>query len=184
MTHVVMFHSVYGLRPAVAEAAAMLRQAGHEVLVPDLYEGRVAQTVEEGRGFREEIGVPELLRRAAVAVGEGPAGSVYAGFSMGAAIADHLARLDPRAGGLVLLHAFGDVGAPTQPACRAQAHVAAGDPFLSEEDEEAWLHAYGPLAKSYTYSGGGHLYTDPGLPDYDAHAAELTWQRVLAFLAA
>src|SRR4029453_8715134 len=97
--------------------------------------------------------------------------------------ADHLARLDPHAGGLVLLHAFGDVEAQTQPACPAQAHVAAGAPFLSEDDERAWLKAYGPNAKSYTYSGGGHLYTDPGLPDHDAEAAELTWQRVLAFVA-
>jgi dienelactone hydrolase len=180
----VLFHSVYGLRPAVADGASRLRKAGHEVLVPDLYEGRVAETVEVGRGLRDEIGVPELLGRAAAAAREAPAGTVYAGFSMGAAIADHLARLDPHAGGLVLLHSFGDFEAQTQPACRAQAHVAAGDPFISEEDEAAWLKAYGPLATSYVYSGGGHLYTDPGLPDYDAQAAELTWQRVLALLAA
>jgi dienelactone hydrolase len=184
MTHVVLFHSVYGLRPAVTDAAARLREAGHEVRTPDLYEGRVAQEVEVGRGIREEIGIPELLRRAAAAVEGSPAATVYAGFSMGAAIADHLARLDPGAGGLVLLHAFGDAEAPSQPTCRAQAHVSADDPFLSEDDERAWLKAYGPLAKAYTYSGGGHLYTDPGLPDYDPRAADLTWQRVLAFLAA
>ncbi|NED82431.1 dienelactone hydrolase family protein, partial [Streptomyces sp. SID11233] len=32
------------------------------------------------------------------------------------------------------------------------------------------------------YPGAGHLYTDPGLPDHDAEAAEATWRTALAFL--
>jgi dienelactone hydrolase len=184
MSFVVLFHSVYGLRAAVTEAADRLRGAGHEVLVPDLYGGRVADTVEVGREIRAEMGIPVLLGRASAALADVPRATVYAGFSMGASIADHFARLDPDAGGLILLHGYGDVDADTQPACRAQAHVSAEDPYESEEDRQAWLDAYGPKAKAYTYSRGGHLYTDPGLPDYDAEAAELTWQRVLAFLAA
>jgi dienelactone hydrolase len=36
----------------------------------------------------------------------------------------------------------------------------------------------------FLYPGVGHLYTDQSLPDYDAKAAEATWSRVDAFLAA
>ncbi|MBB5933498.1 dienelactone hydrolase [Streptomyces zagrosensis] len=36
---IVLFHSAYGLRPAVHTAAERLRAAGHEVHLPDLYEG-------------------------------------------------------------------------------------------------------------------------------------------------
>lgn len=34
----------------------------------------------------------------------------------------------------------------------------------------------------YRCPGAGHLYTDPGLPDYDAEAAETTWRVALGFL--
>jgi dienelactone hydrolase len=34
----------------------------------------------------------------------------------------------------------------------------------------------------YTYPGVGHFYTDAALPEFDAEAAELTWQRVLDLL--
>ena len=38
-------------------------------------------------------------------------------------------------------------------------------------------------AEVFDYPGRGHLFTDPSLPDeYDAAAAELLWERVLAFL--
>ena len=35
----------------------------------------------------------------------------------------------------------------------------------------------------FRYPGSGHLFTDPSLPEeYDAEAAELAWQRALAFV--
>jgi hypothetical protein len=35
----------------------------------------------------------------------------------------------------------------------------------------------------HRYRGAGHLYTDPGLPDYDAEAADRTWAVAIDFLA-
>ena len=61
---IVMFHSVYGLRPAVHQAAERLRAAGHEVVTPDLFEGRTFGSVEDGMEFTEGVGRDELLRRA------------------------------------------------------------------------------------------------------------------------
>jgi dienelactone hydrolase len=48
MVDVVLFHSVYGRRPAVLDAADLLRVAGHTVIAPDLYAGQVAANVDEG----------------------------------------------------------------------------------------------------------------------------------------
>src|SRR4051812_18723874 len=45
--NIMLFHSTYGLRPAVRQAADRLREAGHEVWTPDLFEGRTFETVEE-----------------------------------------------------------------------------------------------------------------------------------------
>jgi dienelactone hydrolase len=37
-------------------------------------------------------------------------------------------------------------------------------------------------AELFLYPGEGHLFADDSLPDYDADAAEILKQRVLAFL--
>ncbi|MFD0473567.1 hypothetical protein ACFQ0B_38880 [Nonomuraea thailandensis] len=82
MARVLLLHSMYGLRPAVHQAADRLRAAGHEVHVPDLYGGRVAGTAEEGIAIKEEIGRDELLKRAVAAAAPlSDERLVYAGFS-------------------------------------------------------------------------------------------------------
>jgi dienelactone hydrolase len=86
--NIVLFHSAYGLRPAVHAAADRLRAAGHEVHVPDLYEGRTTETVEAGMAVKDEIGRDELLMRAVTVSGPlSDQGLVYAGFSLGGSIA-------------------------------------------------------------------------------------------------
>lgn len=95
---IVLFHSAYGPRPAVHSAADRLRAAGHEVVVPDLYDGRVADTMEAGLAVRDEIGNEELLRRAVVAAAPySEQGLVYAGFSLGGALAQNVALGDEKA---------------------------------------------------------------------------------------
>ena len=59
--NIMLFHSTYGLRPAVHRAADRLRAAGHEVWTPDLFEGRTFDTVEEGMEYKDEVGKDELL---------------------------------------------------------------------------------------------------------------------------
>src|SRR5262245_31500920 len=83
MARIILLHSMYGLRPAVLQAADRLRSAGHEVHTPDLFDGRVVDTTEAGREIREEIGNEELLKRAVAAAGPlSERGLVYAGFSL------------------------------------------------------------------------------------------------------
>ena len=41
MAEVVVFHHIHGLTSGVRNFAETLRQAGHTVHVPDLYDGRV-----------------------------------------------------------------------------------------------------------------------------------------------
>ncbi|MGW0250651.1 dienelactone hydrolase family protein [Nocardia goodfellowii] len=184
---IMLFHSACGLRPAVHEAAERMRAAGHTVYVPDLYDGRTAESVAEGVAIRDEIGQDELLRRAVVAAApHSEKGLVYAGFSLGAFFAGSIGLADVKARGLLLLHGTSDVpedisvdGLP------AQLHVA--EPDLYETDD--WLNSWyldmqraGADVEIYRYRGAGHLYTDPGLPDWDAEAAERTWQLALGFL--
>ena len=184
---IVLLHSTYGLRPAVHSAAERLRAAGHEVYVPDLFDGRVAGSVEDGRKIRDEIGNEELLRRAIVAAAPySEKGLVYAGFSMGAALAQNLALGDEKARGLLLLHGTSDIADGAATDIPVQLHVAEPDPFETEDWLNAWylrMRRAGADVEVFRYRGAGHLYTDPDLPDHDAEAAEKTWAIALAFLA-
>ncbi|MEU6216119.1 dienelactone hydrolase family protein [Streptomyces sp. NPDC047022] len=185
--NIMLFHSTYGLRPAVRASADRLRAAGHQVWTPDLFDGRTFDTVEEGMAFKEETGKEELLKRAVLAAAPySERGLVYAGFSFGAATAQTLALGDSNAHGLLLLHGTSDI-APSASVDElpVQLHVAEPDPFETDDWLSAWylqMGRAGADVEIYRYPGAGHLYTDLGLPDYDEEAAEATWRVALGFL--
>ncbi|MFE0673853.1 dienelactone hydrolase family protein [Streptomyces sp. NPDC058867] len=185
--NIMLFHSTFGPRPAVGLAAERLREAGHEVWTPDLYGGRTFDTVEEGMAAQDEIGKDELLKRAVLAAAPySERGLVYAGFSLGASIAQTLALGDDKARGLLLLHGTSDI-APNASVddLPVQLHVAEPDPYETDDWLSAWylqMGRAGADVEIYRYAGAGHLYTDPDLPDYDAEAAEATWRVALGFL--
>ncbi|MFC9226312.1 dienelactone hydrolase family protein [Streptomyces hygroscopicus] len=185
---IVLFHSAYGLRPAVQEAADRLRAAGHEVVVPDLYEGQTADTVEDGMVIKERIGRDELLKRAVTAAAPyADRGLVYAGFSLGGSLAQNLALADDKARGLLLLHGTSDIADDaTADELPVQLHVADPDPFEPHDWLNAWylrMRRVGADVEVFRYAGAGHIFTDPELPDYDKEAAEAAWGVALGFLA-
>lgn len=186
MASILLFHSMYGLRPAVTAAADRLRAAGHTVHVPDLYEGRIADTPEDGEALRDEIGRDELLRRAvAAAAPHAGDGLVYAGFSLGAAVAQTLALADEKARGLLLLHGTSDLADDARTEIPVQLHVADPDTYEPVDWQNAWylrMRNAGADVEVFRYPGAGHLFTDPDLPDYDAESAERVWPIALDFL--
>ena len=185
--NIMLFHSAYGPRPAVRDAADRLRSAGHEVWTPDLFEGRTYGTVEEGMAAKDAIGKEELLKRAVLAAAPySERGLVYAGFSLGASIAQTLALGDHLARGLLLLHGTSDIAASASvDELPVQLHVAEPDAFETDDWLSSWylqMRKAGADVEIHRYPGAGHLYTDPELPDYDEEAAEATWRVALGFL--
>ncbi|MGE7389279.1 dienelactone hydrolase family protein [Streptomyces sp. NPDC004126] len=185
--NIMLFHSTYGLRPAVHAAADRLRAAGHEVQVPDLFEGRTFATFEEGAAYQEEVGRDELLKRAVLASAPfSDRGLVYAGFSFGGSVAQHLALADDKARGLLLLHGTADLDEDASAdELPVQLHIADPDPYETHDWLTAWylrMRRAGADVEVHGYAGAGHLFTDPDLEDYDAEAAEETWKVALAFL--
>jgi dienelactone hydrolase len=187
--NVVLLHSAQGLRPGVEGWADRLREAGHEVWAPDLYEGRTFDQLEAGIAHRDELGIPELMRRVEAALAEIPAEVVYCGFSMGAASAGYYAATRPGSRGAVLISGvtpLAQFGVESWPeAVPAQVHFTAEDPEVDHAGVEAFEHALDAVRarlEIHVYPGSGHLFADPDSPGYDAAAAELMLGRVLGFL--
>lgn len=190
MANVVLFHSAQGQRPAVLEWAAGIEDAGHAVWTPDLLAGRTFEDLDAAIAFRDEIGVPELMRRAEAALAELPEDLVYMGFSMGAASAGYYAATRPGARGAVLMHGITPLAAfgvtSWDPDVPAQVHYAAEDPLAGAEalpGFEVTLAAAQAELELFTYPGSAHLFSDRESPEYDAAASDLMFERVLSFLA-
>src|SRR5215475_2712172 len=97
MTEVLLYHHVQGLTDGVRSFADELRQAGHTVHTPDMFEGRTFQTIEDGMGFAREAGFGALTERGVAAAQDLNEDVVYAGFSFGVMAAQQLAQTRPNA---------------------------------------------------------------------------------------
>jgi dienelactone hydrolase len=186
MTDVVLYHHVQGLTEGVRSFAGGLRQAGHTVHTPDLFDGRTFGTIEEGMSYAREVGFEALAERG-IAAGQklGPE-CVYAGFSFGVMPAQQLAQTRPGARGGLFMYSclpvseFGEAWPEGVP---VQVHGKDADPFFLEDLEAA--HALVDStdgAELFLYPGKEHLFADSSLPAYDPAAAALLTERVLAFL--
>jgi dienelactone hydrolase len=186
MTEVVLYHHVQGLTEGVQSFADELRQAGHTVHTPDLFDGRTFSTIEEGMAFAREAGFDALAQRGVAAADEIDADTVYAGFSFGVMPAQQLAQTRPGARGAVLMSSclpvseFGDAWPEDVP---VQVHGKEADPFFEEDLEAAQALAESTdQAELFLYPGEEHLFADSSLSAYDAASAALLRERVLAFL--
>ncbi|HEY6748261.1 MAG TPA: dienelactone hydrolase family protein [Mycobacteriales bacterium] len=190
MAEVLLFHHAHGLTTGVRDFADRLTRAGHTVHTPDLYEGHVFETLDEGLAYAGKAGFDQITERGRRTADDLPGGLVYAGFSLGVMPAQLLAQTRPGAAGALFLSGclpvseYGDgwpAGVPVQ------IHGMDADPFFTEEggdlDAARALVAAAPDdAELFLYPGEAHLFADESLPSYDRDAAALLTERVLAFL--
>lgn len=189
MAEILLFHHVQGQTEGFLDFAAEMRSAGHTVHAPDLFEGNVFRTLEEGMGFVESLGLAEIVQRSEGAAAELPSGVVYAGFSLGVLPAQKLTQRRPGAVGALFFHSclpvseFGGVWPKRVP---VQVHAMEADPFFvgdGDIDAARQLVESADNAELFLYPGDQHLFADSSLSSYDAGAAALMTTRVLDFLA-
>lgn len=184
MAEVVLFHHALGLTDGVHGIAEEVRRAGHEVHLPDLYDGRTFDDLEAGVGHAESIGMEAIAEAGARWVDDLPERLVYVGFSLGVLPAQRLAQTRAGAVGAVLCHSGLPLGvfADTWPdGVALQLHVMADDPWGDVDDVRDLATAV-PGAELHLYPGDGHLFADAGRPEHDPDAAGLLLERMLAFL--
>jgi dienelactone hydrolase len=175
MAEVVLFHHVQGLTGGVRTFA------------------EVAGSIEDGLALVGQIGDEELDARATRALDALPDALVYAGFSIGAGLAQSAAQTRPGARGALLLEGCLPITGewavgPWPDGVPVQVHGMDADPFFAREGDldaaREIVATVGPgLAELFTYPGDQHLFTDSSLPSYDPAAAELVLDRSLGFLS-
>jgi dienelactone hydrolase len=183
MAHVVLFHSILGLRQAEREIASIFEADGHRVALPDLYGGRTTESYDEGFRLNEEVGQETIEARARAALAEAPDDAVLAGVSFGAFLIGRLWGERPRMPGALLLAGPAPWMEPRRSGLPVSAHIARPDPFDEEQVFTGWAGEAGGIALDlHRYDGVGHYFLDRSLPDYDAAAAALCLERCRAFL--
>lgn len=188
---VVLLHAWWGLDEDVRAFADRLAGEGFAVLAPDFFAGRVATTVEGAEalatGMDEDLGDAVALGAAdalAARLGDGARiGAV--GFSFGAAWALWLPSRRPNVSASVVY--YGSMTGPSLARATAPVlgHFAEADPFESDEtiaEMEGELRAAGRAVTIHRYPGTGHWFAEPSKRAYVPEAAELAFERTVAFL--
>lgn len=184
MADVVVFHHAQGLTSGVHEFADQLRMSGHDVLVPDLYGGETFDSIADGVGHAESIGMDVLTERGIRASSELTGLFVTVGFSLGVLPAQKLAQTDSSVQGAVLCHAavpvstFGD---EWPRGVALQLHTAKGDEWGDFDDAQE-LAIEVPDAELFAYDTTAHLVADSSVADHDPRIAAQILEHTLTFL--
>jgi carboxymethylenebutenolidase len=192
---VLVLHAWWGLNDTIRAVCTRLAEAGFVAFAPDLYHGKVTDTIAEAEILARALGTNPLQAQAEIAdairflserAGQADRGLAVIGFSLGANFALDVASADPEHIHSVVLF-YGTGGADFSTARAAYlGHFAENDPFEPQanvDELEESLRDAGRTATFYRYPGTGHWFFEPDRIDaYNQAAASLAWERTLAFL--
>ncbi len=193
---VLVLHAWWGLNDFFREFCDRLAQEGFVALAPDLFSGKVARTVAEAEQhlseFDEVHEAPPIVLSAVGELRQNPAvignGLGAIGFSMGAYWALWLAQQKPEwMRAITVFYGTNGGGGDFQQSQAAfLGHFAERDPYESAETIQALeenLRGANRPTSFYTYPGTGHwFFENDRLDAFDAQAAQLAWERTIAFL--
>ncbi|SCG55598.1 dienelactone hydrolase family protein [Micromonospora humi] len=187
MAEILLLHHLQGRTEGIRALADALGAGGHTVHVPDLFDGELPASLEEGSALTKRIGGDVLDERADRIAADLRPDLVYAGVSWGAAIAQRLAQTRPGARAALLYEACLPVTGewaigPWPDGVAVQVHGMERDAFFGlEGDVDAareLVSIVGPeRGDLFVYPGDRHLFTDSSLPSYDAEATALVVSR-------
>jgi dienelactone hydrolase len=186
MATLLLFHHAQGQTAGFLAFADELRDVGHTVHAPDLYDGHTFDDLDEGVAYAQQTGFAEIVDSGSAAATDLRTDIVYAGFSLGVLPAQSLAQTRPGARGAIFYHACmptSEFGSPWPQGVPLQIHMMDADPWAEEDRPVAEsLVEEVEEAELFLYPGSGHLFADASLDDYDAQAAASLTERTRDFL--
>jgi len=186
---ILVLHAWWGLKPFFKQVCDQLAKQGFTVLAPDLYQGRIATTIDEAKALMEQRD-SELMgdivkaakdRLASLSIGK-PIGVI--GFSMGAAWSLVVAENESDVSAAVLFYGAGDADFSKVKA-KVLGHFAETDewePLEYVNAMEAGMKAAGVDVTLHIYPKAGHWFVEEDRPEYDSASALLAWSRTYEFL--
>jgi carboxymethylenebutenolidase len=172
-----------------------LAESGFVAFAPDLYHGAVADTIADAEALGKALDSDFLRAKAEIANGvkflkefvrQPDRGLAVIGFSLGVYYALDLAAADPdHIRCVVLFYGTGD-GDYSKSKSAYLGHFAAEDEYEPQSNVdklEKSLRQAGCPVTFYRYQDTGHWFFEPDRPDaFNQSAADLAWERTLAFL--
>ena len=192
---ILVLHAWWGLNNTIKAFCTRLAQAGFVVFAPDLYHGQIADTIAGAEALGTALDNNHLQAKTEILnatsflnqhLDQPGRGLAVIGFSLGAYYALDLAAAHPEnIHSVVLFYGTGPADFSHSQAAYL-GHFAGDDeyepPANVNELEEALRQAGRPVT-FHTYPGTGHWFFEPDRPDaYNQAAANLAWDRTLAFL--
>jgi carboxymethylenebutenolidase len=192
---VLVLHAWWGLNDTLKSFCTRLAQSGFIAFAPDLYHGKVADTIAGAEALGKALDANFLQAKTEIVaaarflterVGGAGRGLAVIGFSLGAYYALDLASASPEhIRSVVIFYGTGGADFSTSRAAYL-GHFAEKDEFepQSNVDElEASLRRAGRPVTFYRYRDTGHWFFEPDRSQaYNPAAASLAWDRTLAFL--
>jgi carboxymethylenebutenolidase len=192
---VLVLHAWWGLNDTIKAFCTRLADSGFVAFAPDLYHGKVADTIPDAEALGKALDANFLQARAEIAEATrflnervGQAGRLLAviGFSLGVYYALDLAAADPEhIRSVVIFYGTGD-GDYSSSRAAYLGHFAENDQFEPQsnvDNLEGSLRRAGRPFTFYRYTGTGHWFFEPDRSQaYNQAAASLAWDRTLTFL--
>ncbi len=193
---VLVLHAWWGLNDTIRAVCTQLAEAGFVAFAPDLYHGKVADTIDDAETLGKALDTNHLQAKAEIVdatrflserASQTNRGLAVIGFSLGAYYALDLAAADPEHIHSVIIF-YGTAGGDFSNSRAAYlGHFAKNDEFEPQsnvDDLKKSLQRAGCPVTFYHYSGTGHWFFEPDrLLAYNQAAASLAWDRTLAFLS-
>jgi len=192
---VLVLHAWWGLNDTIKALCAQLAEAGFVAFAPDLYHGKVADTIAGAEALSKALDANYQQARAEVAeatrflnerVGQADVGLAAIGFSLGASYALDISHTAPDYIRSVVIFYGTWVEDLSHSRAAYLGHFAENDPFEPQANVdrlEEYLRRVGRPVTFYRYPGTGHWFFEPDRSDaYNREAAVLAWERTLTFL--
>lgn len=192
---VLVLHAWWGLNNTIRAFCSRLAEEGFTTFAPDLYHGAVADTIPEAEALGGALDGKFLQAKAEIAnaatylldqSAQPERNLAVIGFSLGAFYAIDLAADDPDCIRAVVLFYGSGEGDFSASQAAFLGHFAEEDPFEPRSNIdglEVSLKRVGRPVTFHHYPGTGHWFFEPDRVDaYNKAAADLAWERTLAFL--
>jgi carboxymethylenebutenolidase len=188
---VVVLHPWWGLNDDVIAYADRLAAAGYAIVAPDMFGGQIATEIEDADRLSgtmdEETGKTITLAAVDRLAERLPPGAPLAalGFSFGAAWAIWAPIERGRVVATVVYYGTWTGTVLGKAHVPVLGHFAEDDPYETAEtvaEFEQGLRDAGREATIHRYPGAGHWFAEPSRDAYRPEAAELAFERTIAFL--